>query len=178
MSTSHLDHPYAAIRREHTLDIDYDAFTHHLESLLGTMDVAFLQQMASHSPESARETLASQEGTSGFVLFQRLDHGMLLTVLGGPPTRATTYVFGNALIAVEMTKHAPRVGLYVPLRMFVYELAPGRVAVTYDVPSNALAQYGSAEVDSVARGLDAKVERLVAEAARLAPRAPLSGMAK
>jgi uncharacterized protein (DUF302 family) len=177
MSASYVDHAYAAIRREHTLDIDYDAFTHRLESLLGTMDPALLGAMASRSPESVRETLASLEGTSGFVLFQRLDHGTLLTVLGGRPTRATTYVFGNALIAVEMTKHAPRVGLYVPLRLFVYELARGRVAVTYDVPSHALAQYGSADVDSVARGLDAKVERLVAEAARLAA-APLSGNAR
>jgi uncharacterized protein (DUF302 family) len=168
MSTSHLDHPYAAIRREHTFDIEYGAFTHHLESLLGTMDVAFLQQMASHSPESVRERLTSFEGTSGFVLFQRLDHGTLLTLLGGPPTRATTYVFGNALIAVEMTKHAPRVGLYVPLRLFVYELEPRRVAVTYDVPSRTLAQYASPDVDSVAQGLDAKEEQLVADAARLA----------
>jgi uncharacterized protein (DUF302 family) len=174
---SHVDHAYAAIRREHTLDIDYDDFTHRLESLLGTMDPALLQAMASRSPESVRETLASLEGPSGFVLFQRLDHGTLLTVLGGRPTRVMTYVFGNALIAVEMTKHAPRVGLYVPLRLYVYELARGRVAVTYDVPSHALAQYGSAEVDSVARGLDAKVERLVAESARLAF-APLSGSAR
>jgi uncharacterized protein (DUF302 family) len=168
MSASHVDHPYAAIRREHTFDIDYDAFTHHLESLLGTIDLAFLEQMASHSAESVRERHASFEGRSGFVLFQRLDHGTLVTILGGRPTRATTYVFGNALIAVEMTKHAPRVGLYVPLRLFVYEIQPGRVAVTYDVPSRALAQYASPEVDSVAQGLDAKVERLVADTARLA----------
>ncbi len=132
------------------------------------MDVAFLQQMASHSPESARERHGSLEGASGFVLFQRLDHGTLLTVLGGRPTRATTYVFGNALVAVEMTKHAPRVGLYVPLRLFVHELEPGRVAVTYDVPSRTIAQYASPEVDSVAQDLDAKVEQLVAAAARLA----------
>jgi uncharacterized protein (DUF302 family) len=167
MPTSHVDHPYAAIRREHTVDINYDAFTHHLESLLGTMDVAFLQQIASYSPESAREKHASLEGASGFVLFQRLDHGTLLTVLGGRPTRATTYGFGNALIAVEMTKHAPRVGLYVPLRLLVYEIEPGRVAVTYDVASLALPQYSSPKVDSVARGLDAKVEQLVADAVRL-----------
>jgi uncharacterized protein (DUF302 family) len=161
-----------AVRREHALEIDYDAFTHSLESLLGTMDVPFLREMASRSSESVRETLTSIEGTSGFVLSQRLDHGTLLTMLGGRPTRATTYVFGNVLIAVEMTKHAPRVGLYVPLRMFVYELARGRVAVTYDVPSHAFAHYGSAEVDSVARGLDTKVERLVARGRSFGVRPP------
>jgi hypothetical protein len=72
VSTSYVDYRHEAVRREHALEIDYDAFTHGLKSLLGTMNVA-LREMASRLPESARETLASLEGTSGFVLFQRLD---------------------------------------------------------------------------------------------------------
>jgi uncharacterized protein (DUF302 family) len=92
----------------------------------------------------------------------------LLTSLGGPPTRATTYVIGNALIAVEMTKHDPRAGLYVPLRLFVEELAPGRVLVTYDLPSATLAQFASPEIDKVAASLDAKMDKLVNGAMALA----------
>jgi hypothetical protein len=42
-----------------------------------------------------------------------------------------------------MTKHDPRVGLYVPLRLFVQELAPARVLATYDLPSAALGQFGA-----------------------------------
>jgi uncharacterized protein (DUF302 family) len=142
MSASYVDHRYTATRREHALHLGYDAFSRALESLLGTMDVAFLREMASRSPEAAREKLASFAGTSGFALFQRLDHGTLLTTLSGRVTRATTYVVGNALIAIEMTRHAPRVGLYVPPRLFVHEIEAGRVAVTYDVPSQTLAQFG------------------------------------
>jgi uncharacterized protein (DUF302 family) len=95
-------------------------------------------------------------------LFQKLDHGGILTAVASRPTRAMTYVFGNALIAVEMTKHDPRTGLYMPLRLFVQEVAPQRVLVTYDRPSAAMAQFSSPAIDEVARGLDHKVERLLA----------------
>jgi uncharacterized protein (DUF302 family) len=108
-----------------------------------------------------RETLASFVGPYDFSLFQTIDHGGLRTALAGEPTRATTYVFGNALIAVEMTKHEPRAGLYVPLRLYVQEIEPGRVMVTYDVPSASMAQFALAAVDEVARALDEKVQRLL-----------------
>jgi hypothetical protein len=55
-----------------------------------------------------------------------------VTVLTGRPCEATIYVFGNALIAVEMT------GLYVPLRLFVEAVVSDRVRVTYDLPSSLM----------------------------------------
>src|SRR5262245_10312068 len=55
------------------------------------------------------------KGPLDFTLFQKLDHGAIVTALGGRHCGATTYVFDNALIAVEMTRHVPRGGLYVPL---------------------------------------------------------------
>ena len=77
--------------------------------------------------------------------------------------RATTYVFGNALIAAEMTRHDVRAGLYVPLRLLVRENSADEVLVTYDQPSATLAQFHRAEIDAVARSLDDKVQRLIAE---------------
>ena len=67
-----------------------------------------------------------------------------------------------------MTKHDARAGLYVPLRLFVQEIAEGRVLITYDLPSALMAQFSSKEIDAVARGLDAKVERVLQEAAKRA----------
>jgi hypothetical protein len=57
--------------------------------------------------------------------------------LTGRRCEATTYVFGNALIAIEMTRHVARAALYVPLRLFVEAIADDRVRVTYDLPSDA-----------------------------------------
>ena len=158
---------YQATRREITFGVPYDRFTRALESLLGRMDLGILSSIK--SPEAMRKALASAVGPLDFALFQKIDHGGLLTVLAQRPTRAATYVFGNALIAVEMTRHDPRVGLYVPLRLFLQGSGDSQVIVMWDLPSALLAQFSPA-IREVARTLDGKVERLVDESFRLASR--------
>jgi len=88
--------------------------------------------------------------------------------------KAITYVLGNALIAVEMTRYVPAVGLYVPLRVSVEAPDATRVIVTYDLPSATVAQFGSSEVDQVAANLDEKLEELIGSAVGLAQH-PASG---
>ena len=143
-------------------------FNSAFESLLGRMRVEALGEIPSLSPQAARELLASFVGPLDFALFQKIDHGAIVTALTGRHCDATTYVFGNALIAIEMTRHVPRAGLYVPLRLFVEAIDGGRVRITYDLPSSLMAQFGSADVDEVARGLDDKVRRLLDEASKVA----------
>ena len=153
-------HAYQARRLEYELDVSHDAFARALESLVPPMSSSVLEGLRGRSAEEAKTVLGALVGPVEFVLFQKLDHGALMTAFTGRPTRATTYVFGNALIAVQMTKHASRVGLYVPLRLFVQEIAPERILLTYDLPSATLGQFGSGDVDAVAHELDAKVVRL------------------
>src|ERR1700677_2600624 len=133
---------YQAERREIFIDVSYAAFTTAFEALLGRMDVAAFTEITPIGAETARAKLAAVVGPLDFTLFQKLDHGGILIAVASRPTRAMTYVFGNALIAVQMTTHDPRAGLYVPLRLFVQEIAPQRVLVTYDLPSAAMAQLG------------------------------------
>ncbi len=159
-----VDRTYPAVRREHTLSARFDAFGSALESVLGVMDVSALGAPGPGSAEAMRAKLASFVGPSGFALFQKIDHGALLSALTGRSVRATTYVFGNALIAVEMTRHAPEVGLYVPLRLYVRELEPGRLLVVHDLPSPAVSSFGSADASRVAESLDGKIEALLADA--------------
>ena len=115
------------------------------------------------SADKARAKLQTFVGPLDFSLFQKIDHGAILASLYGRRAHAMTYVFGNALIAVEMTKHDLRAGLYVPLRLFVAEAGDGGVRVTYDRPSSLIAFLGSLEASAVARELDGKVERLLNE---------------
>lgn len=163
-------HSYSAIRRELTFDVAYEAFTHALERSLGIMDVDVAARMPARSPQELREQLQSYAGPSGFSLFQKIDHGGLLSGLGGRETRAATYVFGNGLIAFEMTKIDPRAGLYVPLRLFVRAIGALEIEVTYDVPSTLLDQLASSEVTAVAESLDRKVEQMVSDAVNRASR--------
>ncbi len=165
-SPAFTDRPYTATRREHTLAVPYERFTRGFESLLGVMKPDVLANVGSAA--AARDRLEALVGPSGFVLFHKIDHGTLLTVFTGRATRATTFVFGNALIAIEMTRHVPEVGLYVPLRIYVRELSPERTVATYDRPSAILGQFGSDDVHRVAEMLDAKVEALITRAAQTA----------
>jgi uncharacterized protein (DUF302 family) len=169
MSTRKLEHPYTAIRRELRLSVPYADFTRAFESLLGRIDPGVIPALVKEGPEQARAKLASMVGLSGFALFQKIEHGLLLKSLGGRDTPATTYVFGNALIAVEMTKYEATVGLYVPPRLLVSPgSSPENVIVTYDLPSATMAQFHSPAIDAVAVSLDAKVEKLIDVAAALA----------
>ncbi len=152
---------YQAIRHEHSIDVSFAAFAQAFEALLGRMDVQALVDLPRLDAEAARAKLAAVVGPLDFALFQKLDHGGILTALTAKPTRAMTYVFGNALIAVEMTKHDPRVGLYVPLRLYVQEVDARSIVVAYDAPSATMAQFRSPAIDEVARELDRKVERLL-----------------
>jgi len=126
-------------------------------------DVFAFADVAPLTAEAARERLASFVGPLDFSLFQKIDHGVLRAAIAGKPTQATTYVFGNALITVQMTTHDARAGLYVPLRLIVHEIANSRVMVTYDLPSATMMQFGVPAIDDVAHSLDDKVERLLDE---------------
>ena len=166
MSTKRTERKYTTIRCEIELRVSYARFTHAFGSLLGTMDIGFTRDLLGASPTDVCAKLDSYLGPSGFALFQTHDHGALLSMLTERCTRAITYVFGNALIASQMTVHEPRVGLYVPLRLLVHEVAPERIVVTYDLPSGALSQFESRELSAVAADLDRRVAKLVADAAR------------
>jgi hypothetical protein len=165
---THSESTYQVTQIEMSLETSHADFTRAFESLLGRMPIESLGDLPSLSPQAARERLASFVGPFDFTLFQKIDHGSVVTVLTGRHCEATTYVFGNALIAVEMTKHVARAGLYVPLRLFVEAIASDRVRVTYDLPSSLMAPFGSTDVNGVARGLDEKVERILAETSKVA----------
>ncbi len=155
---------YSVTQSEWTVEASYAEFTAAFEALLGRMDAEIFGDLAALPPDAARAKLASVVGPLDFVLFQRIDHGSIVTSLYGRDARAMTYVFGNALIAVEMTKLDLRAGLHVPLRLIVEQVAPGRVRVTYDLPSSLIAGLHVPAADAVARDLDSKVERLLSTA--------------
>src|SRR5580704_16937258 len=167
MST-HTERKFEVTQIEVALEVSHTAFARAFESLLGRIPVEVFSELPSLSPEAARKKLTSYVGPLDFILFQKIDHGAIVTALAGRHCDATTYVFGNALIAVEMTKHVARAGLYVPLRLFVEAVTSDRVHVTYDLPSSLMAPFGSADVNGVARRLDEKVVRILDETSKLA----------
>jgi uncharacterized protein (DUF302 family) len=156
-----VQHAYTVTQIESTFAVTYTEFTTTFESLLGRMPAEMFADLSSMRPDVAREKLASVVGPLDFVLFQKLDHGAIVRALYQQDVRAVTYVFGNALIAAEMTRYVMRAGLHVPLRLMVEEVAEGRVRITYDLPSSLIAPLKSTAANVIACDLDRKVERLL-----------------
>jgi uncharacterized protein (DUF302 family) len=121
---------------------------------------------------SAPSTYAEMEGfllkalaKTGFMEFARYDPGAVLRKELGPGApRIVRFVIGNPLIMKEMAKHVPDVGSYAPVNILVDE-RPDGVHLSYDEMASLLAPYENEEALKVARNLDAKIEKLLTDAA-------------
>jgi hypothetical protein len=97
--------------------------------------------------------------------FAFFDIGIVLAKALGPGApKSLRLVMGNALIMQAMARHVPDAGSYAPVTLLIDERMDG-VHLSYDTMASLLAPYGNAEALRVARDLDAKVEKLLAEAA-------------
>ena len=118
---------------------------------------------AAGAPGTVRAGLEAMEGSSGFMLFGKHDHGLLLRI-AGQKRKAVQYVLGNPLFAVRMTEHDSRASLYAPLRVLLYENEERETCLEYDKPSSLFGQFANAEITAVATMLDRKMEVLAAKA--------------
>ena len=92
-----------------------------IERQLGRFDPEVYKPLAAGGdPGTVRAGIEAMEGSSGFMLFGKHDHGLLLRI-AGQKRKAVQYVLGNPLFAVRMTEHDSRASLYAPLRVLLYE---------------------------------------------------------
>src|SRR4051812_38710043 len=102
---------------------------------------------------------------NGIMEFTRFDLGEVLRKDSGDrKPRIVRIVAGNPLIMKEMVKHVPDAGSYAPITILVEERADG-IRISYDRMASYLAPYGNSDALTVARDLDAKVEKILATAA-------------
>jgi uncharacterized protein (DUF302 family) len=104
-------------------------------------------------------------GRSGFMEFTRFNLGAVLRKESGQASpKILRFVIGNPLVMKEMAKHVPDAASYAPVTVLIDERADG-VHLSYDTMASLLAPYGSEDALKVARDLDAKIEKLLSEAA-------------
>jgi uncharacterized protein (DUF302 family) len=103
---------------------------------------------------------------NGIMEFTRFDLGEVLRKASGASTpRILRIVAGNPLIMKEMVKHVPDAGSYAPVTIFIEE-RPDNVRISYDRMASYIAAYENSDALKVARDLDAKIERILTEAAK------------
>jgi hypothetical protein len=104
-------------------------------------------------------------GAADLMEFLRLDLGA--AIAKGPGAKGgkmVRIIAGNPLIMRQMAMLVPDAGSYAPVTILVYESGDG-VHLCYDTMASLLSSYGNAEAMEVARSLDAKVIKLLNEAA-------------
>ena len=144
----------------------YEQVIKALEALLGEGDSRSFAEMVGATgtwDEFVHET-EQRVGESGFVIFAQIDHGAWMSRIPHD-MKGKLYVIGNPLIAKQMLEHVPEIGLYVPLRIYVYEDEWGTTRIDYDEVSPIFERFGNERVNEVARELDQKLEDLARGAA-------------
>lgn len=150
------------IHREFLSERSFDAVVAAFEAAVGPGDGKTFQSVVEKatSGEDFTARVHAAEGSSGFILFLKVEHSPWLARMG-IGGRATTYTIGNPLIAQTMIRHNIEVGLNVPVRVLIYEDAASRTGrIGYDLPSSLMARLKNAEVTTAAKLLDEKLATL------------------
>jgi uncharacterized protein (DUF302 family) len=132
------------------------------EATVGTLeDIGWASIPAAATDVADFEKRVSAKiGPSGFTRFLTLDHGDWLSFFG-QPRKARQYIIGNPLIAITMLRYDIRVGLHVPVRVYIYrDEASGMTRFEYDQPSTLMSGLDNRDVTAAAEKLDARLAEL------------------
>ena len=126
---------------------------------------AFAQsgRVAVQSQKSFDQTvsaLKSAVGQGGMMVMATVDRGNMLSMTG-LNLKATLFLVGNPTVGKKLFEQNHAVGLYVPLRVFVYQDKDGKTYVSYDKPSELLSQFDNDDIRQTAGMLDQKLQGLV-----------------
>jgi uncharacterized protein (DUF302 family) len=145
----------------------FDTVVASLRAGVGQLDLAaFANASKSQGTFAELEQVINRNmGKTGLMLFLEFDHGAVIRKEAGLETpKIVRLVIGNPLVMKEMAKHVPDAGSYAPVTVLVDERADG-VHLSYDRMVSFLEPYKNPDALKVARELDAKVEKLLNDAA-------------
>ena len=114
--------------------------------------------------DEVTKAMKSLVAKNGMMIMAEVDQGRMLSMTG-LNLKATLYIVGNPVVGKQLFEQDHAVGLYVPVRIFVYSDASGKTSVSYDKPSTLLSQFQNSKVNMVAEMLDQKLEGLANMAA-------------
>jgi hypothetical protein len=103
-------------------------------------------------------------GPTGFIALSRLDQGSLMS-LHGKPVDTTQYLVGNPLIARQIIGLDRTAALHAPFPLAIFGDDQG-VHVAYIQPSSSFGSLGSADIDLIAKELDARILDTVEQVCR------------
>lgn len=143
-----------------------------ITALSGAISVAAAQtlvrvdKVSNSGFEKTVKQLKTALKARGMMLVATLDHQNMLRMVGASIKGSKTLEFGKPDMMKNVLPPNPEAGLEMPLKIFIYERADGKVVVSYYKPSGGFATYGKEALTNVGRMMDKMVEEIVAEATK------------
>jgi uncharacterized protein (DUF302 family) len=110
-----------------------------------------------HSFDQTVSQVKSATSQNGLMVMGHLDQGKVLSMTG-LQLKGESFLVGNPNMGKKLFTADPTVGVFVPIRIFVYEGSNGHTYVSYEKPSVALGQLNNPQVSMMAKMLDQKVQ--------------------
>ena len=95
----------------------------------------------------------------GMMVMSTVDQGNMLKMTG-LEMKGTLFLVGNPTVGKQVFEHNPAAGLYLPLRVYIYQGSDGKTYLSYDKPSTVLKGFNNSNIDQTGAMLDQKLDSL------------------
>jgi uncharacterized protein (DUF302 family) len=92
----------------------------------------------------------------GMMVMSTVDQGNMLKMTG-LQMKGTLFLVGNPTVGKQVFEKDPGAGLYLPLRVYIYQASDGKTYLSYDKPSSVLKPFNNSAIDQTATMLDQKL---------------------
>ncbi|MEO0668687.1 MAG: DUF302 domain-containing protein [Pseudomonadota bacterium] len=97
--------------------------------------------------ETVDAMVSAMEG-AGITVFARVDHGAGAQSIGEDVGASQLVIFGNPKVGTPAIKDDPVAGLFLPMKVLVFEDGTGKTMIAYEDPTAMLADLGGVSADA------------------------------
>ncbi|MEM9873112.1 MAG: DUF302 domain-containing protein [Pseudomonadota bacterium] len=97
--------------------------------------------------ETVDAMVSAMEG-AGITVFARVDHGAGAQSIGEDVGASQLLIFGNPKVGTPAIKDDPVAGLFLPMKVLVFEDGTGKTMIAYEDPTAMLADLGGVSADA------------------------------
>ncbi|MEM7632827.1 MAG: DUF302 domain-containing protein [Pseudomonadota bacterium] len=97
--------------------------------------------------ETVDALVSAMEG-AGITVFARVDHGAGAQSIGEDVGASQLLIFGNPKVGTPAIKDDPVAGLFLPMKVLVFEDGTGKTMIAYEDPTAMLSDLGGVAEDA------------------------------
>jgi uncharacterized protein (DUF302 family) len=114
---------------------------------------------SSKSFDQTVEAFKMAVNKGGMMVMSTVDQRNMLKMTG-LEMKGTLFLVGNPNVGKQVFEKDPAAGLYLPLRVYIYQGSDNKTYLSYDKPSVVLKSFNNASIDQTAAMLDQKLDML------------------